>query len=364
VKQPVPPDPEAALVESEARLRAILDTAVEGIVTINERGVIESFNAAAEKIFGWRAEEVLGRNVAVLMPAPYREEHNGYIDRYCRTGQAKIIGIGREVVGQRKDGAVFPMDLSVSEVRLPGRRIFTGFIRDITERKQMERQILEISDREQRRIGHDLHDGICQHLAGIELMAQVLEQNLAATRHKAAAQAGEIARHVRDTIQQTRALAHGLAPVVQEDEGLASALRELAETTSRMFRVACEFHCPAPAPLPDHAAAVHLFRIAQEAVSNAIKHGKAPRVEIHLRAVNARVVLMVKDHGTGLPRVLPRRAGMGLRIMQYRAGAIGASLAVQRDPDGGTSVVCSLQTSTSGSAAPAHESQQQKPAPR
>jgi PAS domain S-box-containing protein len=357
VKQPVPPNPEAALVESEARLRAILGTAVEGIVTINERGLIESFNAAAEAIFGWRAEEVLGRNISMLMPAPFREEHNGYIDRYCRTGHARIIGIGREVVGLRRDGATFPMDLSVSEVRLTGRRIFTGFIRDITERKHMERQILEISDREQRRIGHDLHDGICQHLAGIELMAQVLEQNLAAARHKAAAQAGEIARHVRDTIQQTRSLAHGLAPVLQEDEGLASALRELAESTSRIFRLNCEFHCAAPVPLRDHAAAVHLFRIAQEAVSNAIKHGKAPRVEIHLRAVGTRVVLIVKDHGSGLPRALPRRGGMGLRIMQYRAGAIGASLAVQRDPDGGTSVVCSLQPSPH-SAPAAHEEQE------
>jgi PAS domain S-box-containing protein len=126
------------LAESEARLRAILETAVEAIITIDERGIIESFNRAAEKTFGYTADEVIGRNVSVLMPQPYRREHDGYLQNYTHTGQAKIIGIGREVVAQRKDGSTFPIDLSVSEVRLPGRRLFTGFIRDITERKRAE----------------------------------------------------------------------------------------------------------------------------------------------------------------------------------------------------------------------------------
>ena len=126
------------LAESEARLRAILETAVEAIITIDERGIIESFNHAAEKAFGYKSEEVIGKNVSVLMPQPYRREHDGYMQNYVRTGHAKIIGIGREVVAQRKDGSTFPIDLSVSEVRLPNRRLFTGFIRDITERKRAE----------------------------------------------------------------------------------------------------------------------------------------------------------------------------------------------------------------------------------
>ena len=123
--------------EAEQRLRAILETAVEGIITINERGIIESVNPAAERIFGYPASEIIGSNVNVLMPAPYREEHDGYLDK-LRYGPVthEIIGIGREVKGQRKDGATFPMDLSVSEVRLPGRRIFTGFVRDINGAKE------------------------------------------------------------------------------------------------------------------------------------------------------------------------------------------------------------------------------------
>ena len=175
-----------ALRDREERLRAILETAVEGIITIDESGIIESFNTAAEKIFGYKAREVIGRNVSVLMPSPHREQHDSYINSYRHTGHAKIIGIGREVSGRRKDGTIFPMDLSVSEVKLADRRLFTGFVRDITERKQMEKQLLEISDREQRRIGYDLHDGLCQELAGIELMSEVLEQKLS-KRSKAAA---------------------------------------------------------------------------------------------------------------------------------------------------------------------------------
>jgi PAS domain S-box-containing protein len=126
-------------------LRAILQTAVEGIITIDEHGIIESFNPAAEKIFGWIAAEVVGQNVSVLMPSPDRQEHDGYIANYVRTGHAKIIGIGREVVGQRKDGSIFPMDLAVSEVPLANQRLFTGFVRDITERKRAEERLGELA---------------------------------------------------------------------------------------------------------------------------------------------------------------------------------------------------------------------------
>ncbi len=130
------------LRDSAERLRAILETAVEGIITIDERGIIESFNLAAEQIFGYQAKEVIGKNVSVLMPSPHREQHDTYLGNYLRTGHAKIIGIGREIVARRKNGTVFPMELSVSEVRLADRRLFTGFIRDITERKEAEKALL------------------------------------------------------------------------------------------------------------------------------------------------------------------------------------------------------------------------------
>lgn len=136
---------ESALKDSEQRIRAIVNTAVEGIVTIDENGIIESVNPAAEAMFGYPLVELVGRNVSVLMPPPYRQEHDNYIHNYRRTGEAKIIGIGREVLGQRKDGSVFPMDLSVGEVRLANCRLFTGFVRNITERKRAESQLAELA---------------------------------------------------------------------------------------------------------------------------------------------------------------------------------------------------------------------------
>jgi PAS domain S-box-containing protein len=139
------PDAPAGLRDSEERLHAILRTAVEGIITIDERGIVETMNPAAEKIFGWKAAEIVGRNVSCLMPIPYSHEHDSYLQNYVRNGQAKIIGIGREVKGLRKDGTVFPMDLAVSEVRLSDRRLFAGFVRDITERKCAEAKLEEFA---------------------------------------------------------------------------------------------------------------------------------------------------------------------------------------------------------------------------
>ena len=129
------------LRDRELRLQAILNTAVEGIITIDEQGHIESFNAAAESMFGYAVAEVIGQNVRVLMPTPYRDEHDDYLANYRETGETKIIGIGREVVGRKKDGTTFPIELSVSVVELPGRRIFTGIVRDITDRKQAEQAL-------------------------------------------------------------------------------------------------------------------------------------------------------------------------------------------------------------------------------
>lgn len=129
---------EKALRDNEARLRAILDTAVDAIITIDERGVVQSVNPATERMFGYGAEELVGRNVNLLMPSPYREEHDGYIARYLETGEARIIGVGREVSGRRKDGSTFPVDLGVSELKAREGRMFTGILRDISERRAAE----------------------------------------------------------------------------------------------------------------------------------------------------------------------------------------------------------------------------------
>jgi two-component system sensor kinase FixL len=323
--------------ETAERLRAILQTAVEGIITIDERGIIESLNPAAERIFGYSAAELIGRNVSVLMPAPYRQEHDTYLANYRRTGHARIIGIGREVVGQRKNGSVFPMDLSVSEIQLHNRRLFTGFVRDITERKRLELEILEISNRERRRLGQDLHDGLGQELAGIQLMAEVLEQNLKKSKRDAV-QAGKIAEHVRQAITHTRMLARGLSPVELEANGLMSALQELTRHTEALFQISCRFECASPVLVRDNAAATHLFRIAQESVNNAVKHSGASHITVELRLDGQSGHLRIRDDGAGFRQPAPDHSGIGLRIMKYRADVIGAAFEIKNAPGGGTLV--------------------------
>lgn len=146
-------------VDREGRVRAIVDTVLDGIITIDSVGTVETFNPAAELIFGYDKEEVIGRNVKMLMPEPYHGEHDGYLDSYLKTGDAKVIGIGREVTGRRKDGRSFPMELAVSEMQVSGQRMFTGIVRDITERKEAERQLLDREGRV-RAIVETVLDGI------------------------------------------------------------------------------------------------------------------------------------------------------------------------------------------------------------
>src|SRR5579875_2818295 len=130
----------AAWREDAAQLRAILDTVPEGLIIIDERGIVQSFSVAAERMFGYAAAEVLGRNVNMLMPSPYREHHDGYIARYLASGERRIIGLGRVVTGQRKDGSNFPIELAVGEVEGAGRRLFTGFVRDLSEQQRTLRR--------------------------------------------------------------------------------------------------------------------------------------------------------------------------------------------------------------------------------
>jgi PAS domain S-box-containing protein len=214
--------------------------------------------------------------------------------------------------------------------------------REITERKRLEREILEIGDLERQRIGQDLHDGLCQQLAGIELMSQVLEQKLSVRSKTDAARAGEISRFVREAISQTRSLARGLSPLTLESDGLESGLRELAANTEKMFGVVCRLLLQGELPNLALAGAIHLYRIAQEAVSNAIKHGKATRIELVLVAEPHRTQLAVQDNGAGFTTIPAGARGMGLRIMQYRAGMIGGTLAIAPLPDGGIRVTCSV----------------------
>jgi PAS domain S-box-containing protein len=344
--------------------RGIFEKAIrwlaEGIVNIDERGRILFVNPAAERIFGYGAGELIGRDVSVLMPQPWRSRHRKYVEQYLRTGTGKIIGaVGREVVGLHKDGGRFPLELAVSEVRLAGKgRIFTGILHDLTERRRLEREVLDATVAEQRRIGQDLHDGLCQQLAGVAFGVELFAQKLLARAPGDAAAARKIGGWVDEALTQARAVAHGLNPVDLKAGGLAPALKSLAAKVSDLFRVECRFASRGRVKQLccvngiDAAGSTHLYRIAQEAVSNAVRHGRAKRIDVTLEGRDGTLILRIGDNGSGIGRgAAPANGtskgdGMGIRIMQYRARLIGASLTVAPGAGSGTVVSCSLECAT------------------
>ncbi len=331
---------EDALRDSNVRLAAILNTAAEGIIIIDEQGVVISFNKAAQALLGYREEEVIGKSVNILMPAPYRAERDDYVKKYLDTGVKTILGTSRPVVAARKDGATITVDLSVSEVSQDGRRLFTGILRDMSERRSLEREMLAVADDNQRRMGQDLHDSVGQELTALGLMAESLVETYPDSSRPEAQIAVKIAARTRSAMKQVRALSLGLIPVEVDAEGLMAALADLAVRTSNVSDAKCTFECDAPVLVEDNSTAVHLYQIAQEAVANALKHGGPRHIHIELSGDDRRVTLRVRDDGVGIAPALPKPGGLGLKIMQYRAGLINAMLTVGPAAGGGTIVSC------------------------
>jgi signal transduction histidine kinase len=218
----------------------------------------------------------------------------------------------------------------------------TALTNEIQERARLEKELLEISERGQRKIGHDLHDSLGQHLTATALASQVLTEQLENKSLPESASARHLVKLVEEAILLTRTFARGLHPVEVEAEGLMDGFHELARITSERFKVSCEFECPEPVLLHDAASSTHLYRIAQEAITNAIRHGKAKNINIGLENAAGVITLTVTDNGIGLAENARAGQGMGLRIMAYRANMIGATFHIGRLPGSGTRVTCKL----------------------
>lgn len=209
-------------------------------------------------------------------------------------------------------------------------------------RERLEKDITEAAERESQRIGHELHDRLGQHLTATSLALQVLRGKLATEHSPRSKEVDQAVELVEQGIDLTRKIAKGLFPLELEGEGLAAALLELSRVTAQNHRVACELKYDPSARLSDSTIATHLYRIAQEAVTNAIKHGHVSRILIELSRRDTKLRLSIKDDGIGLPTPLPENRGIGLRIMSSRAGMIGGDLSVKNDPAGGTIVTCEV----------------------
>jgi len=213
----------------------------------------------------------------------------------------------------------------------------------LTEHRRLEREILEISDRELNRIGRDLHDGLGQQLTALELYCAGLVTELESQAPQLAPAGRELGRHLRDIVRGARALSHGLSPLPLEGHGLANALRELADSTRLLAKIECDFVCSPAVTVNDAAVATHLYRIAQEAVNNALKHSQTKKINLSLLRARKGLKLTIQDYGRGFAPDKTPGDGMGLRVMRYRAGLIGAELDISARPGKGTTMSCTLR---------------------
>lgn len=333
---------EQKLRESEARARSILRTTVDAIITIDDRGSVRTFNKAAEELFQYSSSEVIGENVKMLMPNPYRREHDGYMGNYHHTGDRKIIGIGREVTGKRKDGSTFPMYLAVSEVNVNGQRLYTGIIRDISEQRRLEQEVLRVSEHERHRIGQDLHDGLGQMLTGITLINKNIASSLKDENHDLAEDVNEITDLLKEADEYARGLSRNLVPVELDSSGLVAALQRLSTNAERLFNIDCELVNTLNIHFDDPTSLTHLFRIVQEATSNAVKHGNASKVQVDMQSDESKLTIKIEDNGTGFAPDWDQHKGLGVRIMKFRSRLIGANLEITESSLGGAAIIVTL----------------------
>ncbi len=327
---------EAAL---EERYSNLFENANDMVYTHDLEGRITSINQTGERVLQRKRDQILQRKIVDLVVPEEHAAAQQWLEQVLKGAAPGTVewdfltGASQRV----------KLEISTRLIELEGQFVeVEGIARDITERKRLEREILEISNREQRRIGHDLHDGVCQQLAGIAFMSHTLANRLQQKGSPESSQAEGISDLIHSAINHTRGVARGLFPVRLEENGLASALEELAANSSEVFKINCRFISEEPIAVADNEIALHLYYIALEGVANAVKHGKAKNITISLGTTAGHHALEIKDDGAGFSP-LAAVTGMGIRIMQYRARVIGATFNLQSRPGYGTHIVCLFQ---------------------
>jgi len=334
------------LANSLLLLRSIVENIPDMIFVKDARDLrFVLFNKAGEDLLGYARADLIGRSDNDF----FTREEAGFFIKMDREvlQRGTLLDIPEEPIHTRTRGIRMLHTKKIPILDDAGRpRFLLGISEDITEQKRLEKEVLNISEREHRRIGQELHDGLGQQLAGIAFLAEALAARLSDRKIPESDEAARVAGAVSQAVTQTRDLARLLYPVELESHGLTSALQELASHTRKMFAVECDFLCPGPVPRQEKEVEGHLFRIAQEGVSNAVRHSRARRIVVELTGDDRRVVLKVMDDGRGFPvkrKVAP--SGMGMAIMRYRARMMKGTIDFQRGALGGAMVLCAVPSS-------------------
>jgi PAS domain S-box-containing protein len=326
---------EEDLRESEARYRSVMEAAPDPIVVYDMQGQVTFLNPAFTRLFGWTLEECKGKKMDHFVPAENWDETHQMIKAALAGETFTAVPTNR----YDKAGNILHVSISGSIYRnykgnLAGSVII---LRDITKSTRLRRQLMNIGDRERQKIGQDLHDDLCPHLIGIHGMSSVLQANLDEASSPDMSLASQIVDLVGEAVEKTRGLTRGLCPVHMVSHGLETALKDLADHTTRVSSITCEFTCDGIVNCTDNTKATHLYYIAREAVNNSVRHSGASRIVITLSGKDDVIELLIDDDGKGMPDHMPSE-GIGLQIMTYRAKMIGANLNIESTPRKGTRI--------------------------
>ncbi|WP_201220634.1 CheR family methyltransferase [Halochromatium roseum] len=334
---------ELALADRERRLSAILHTVVDGLIGVDADGRINQVNLAAERLFGRSHETLIGEPLAsVLLPGPAGQHLDDIMQVVREAAHADAQGPSL-CDGVCEDGTLFPAELSVGQV--DHLDLFVILVRDVSRRRELEKQVIEISTREQERIGREIHDSLGQQLTAVTLLAAALAGKLETAGRREGVEARGLAQQLERTLSESRALTQGLAPVGVSPEDLVDALSTLARQVQHSSGIKCRLHCEGAEAIEDAVIASHVYRIAQEAVNNASRHGKPKRIDLRLEVRDRKILLSVRDDGTwsgAHKRGTGGLGGLGLHIMGYRAGILGGRLSVRPLDTGGTLMRCEI----------------------
>lgn len=324
-----------ALRGSESRHRMLTDESDDGIVITESSGRILEANPRACEMLGYSRGCLEGADGTEFLS---EEDGTPLRLRMRDVLTGNVITTVRRA--HRADGSLLTVE--TRSKLLPNGQILT-IIRDISEQRRLEREMREITSREQEVLGRALHDSLGQELAGIGFLSAALAKQLAARSLPEAQEASQIAELAKRAILQTRRIAHGLGPIDLSKTDLPDALRRLAEATTELFGIPCRTTVRAPVPVRDMSVATHLYHVAQESLSNAVRHADAGTVTVRLSVGAGKGSLVVEDDGKGIPKRLDLGRSLGMRTMRYRAEMIDGSLSFQRRAKGGTKVVCTFR---------------------